>query len=230
MPHRPTSATHDSAINHQNDAEESSAYDDEPSPASRFPQPKFPQEAIEALSALDFGLPPRQEAPPVPSEAHVQPLAPIAPAVPVPAAQNETPLAPAPATPQPIADPAVFDRQNEQHRHPEPTTPPPSASERNRIRHGGRGIGGGPWRVAFRSVEPRLRLQLAARARPSRCRPSRPSRSRRIARNKLELAVEYIELGDLSGARTLLQEVIESNDPATRQPAAALLSTLAPLS
>jgi pilus assembly protein FimV len=28
----------------------------------------------------------------------------------------------------------------------------------------------------------------------------------------------------------LLQEVIESNDPATRQPAATLLSTLAPLS
>jgi pilus assembly protein FimV len=49
-----------------------------------------------------------------------------------------------------------------------------------------------------------------------------------IARNKLELAQEYMELGDLPGARTLLQEVIESNDPATRQRAAALLSTLAP--
>lgn len=57
-----------------------------------------------------------------------------------------------------------------------------------------------------------------------------PEQIATIARNKLELAVEYIELGDLSGARTLLQEVIESNDPATRQPAATLLSTLAPLS
>ena len=52
----------------------------------------------------------------------------------------------------------------------------------------------------------------------------------RIARNKLELASEYIELGDLAGARTLINEVIEANDPATRTEARALLSTLAPLS
>ncbi|MFL9987008.1 fimbrial protein FimV [Paraburkholderia sediminicola] len=52
----------------------------------------------------------------------------------------------------------------------------------------------------------------------------------RIARNKLDLAVEYIDLGDLSGARTLINEVIEANDPATRTEARALLSTLAPLS
>ncbi|MFM0317052.1 fimbrial protein FimV [Paraburkholderia nemoris] len=52
----------------------------------------------------------------------------------------------------------------------------------------------------------------------------------RIARNKLDLAAEYIDLGDLSGARTLINEVIEANDPATRTEARALLSTLAPLS
>ncbi len=52
----------------------------------------------------------------------------------------------------------------------------------------------------------------------------------RIARNKLDLAAEYIELGDLSGARVLINEVIEANDPATRTEARALLSTLAPLS
>ncbi|MGF6607961.1 pilus assembly protein FimV [Paraburkholderia sp. WSM4175] len=52
----------------------------------------------------------------------------------------------------------------------------------------------------------------------------------RIARNKLELASEYIELGDLAGARALINEVIEANDPATRTEARALLSTLAPLS
>ncbi|MFM0551404.1 fimbrial protein FimV [Paraburkholderia sediminicola] len=52
----------------------------------------------------------------------------------------------------------------------------------------------------------------------------------RIARNKLELAAEYIELGDLSGARALINEVIETNDPGTRTEARALLSTLAPLS
>ncbi|MGF6775058.1 FimV/HubP family polar landmark protein [Paraburkholderia sp. GAS334] len=52
----------------------------------------------------------------------------------------------------------------------------------------------------------------------------------KIARNKLELAAEYIELGDLSGARALVHEVIESNDASTRNEARALLSTLAPLS
>ena len=52
----------------------------------------------------------------------------------------------------------------------------------------------------------------------------------RIARNKLELAHEYIALGDLGGARALINEVIDSNDHATRADAQALLSTLAPLS
>ncbi|MGF6773874.1 pilus assembly protein FimV [Paraburkholderia sp. GAS199] len=52
----------------------------------------------------------------------------------------------------------------------------------------------------------------------------------RIARNKLDLAAEYIDLGDLAGARSLINEVIEANDPATRNEARALLSTLAPLS
>ncbi len=49
----------------------------------------------------------------------------------------------------------------------------------------------------------------------------------RIARNKLDLASEYVELGDLSGARTLLQEVIAANDAATRDDARALLAKLA---
>jgi len=57
-----------------------------------------------------------------------------------------------------------------------------------------------------------------------------PEQLARIARNKLELAQEYIALGDLTGARTLINEVIESNDHATRADAQALLATLAPLS
>lgn len=57
-----------------------------------------------------------------------------------------------------------------------------------------------------------------------------PEQLTRIARNKLDLAQEYIALGDLSGARSLINEVIESNDHATRSDAQALLSTLAPLS
>ena len=57
-----------------------------------------------------------------------------------------------------------------------------------------------------------------------------PAQLARIARNKLELAHEYIALGDVAGARALINEVIESNDGATRADAQALLSTLAPLS
>ncbi|MFC5427537.1 FimV/HubP family polar landmark protein [Paraburkholderia denitrificans] len=57
-----------------------------------------------------------------------------------------------------------------------------------------------------------------------------PDQLARIARNKLELAREYIALGDLAGARALINEVIESNDRDTRADAQTLLSTLAPLS
>ncbi|KVG64102.1 FimV/HubP family polar landmark protein [Burkholderia pseudomultivorans] len=54
-----------------------------------------------------------------------------------------------------------------------------------------------------------------------------PEELARIARNKLDLAAEYVELGDLSGARTLLQEVVDANDAATRDDARALLAKLA---
>ncbi|MEB2609271.1 FimV/HubP family polar landmark protein [Burkholderia cenocepacia] len=54
-----------------------------------------------------------------------------------------------------------------------------------------------------------------------------PHELARIARNKLDLAAEYVELGDLSGARTLLQEVVDANDAATRDDARALLAKLA---
>ena len=54
-----------------------------------------------------------------------------------------------------------------------------------------------------------------------------PDELARIARNKLDLASEYVELGDLSGARTLLQEVVDANDAATRDDARALLAKLA---
>jgi FimV-like protein len=219
--------------------QDSSDYDDEPSPASRLPQPKFPQEAIEALSTLDFGLPPRQDAPsPSDIQPPHQPTHPAASATghPSPAestAQNETapvadtPIAPAPATPQPIADPAVFDRQNAQHRHPESTST--SASEQ--IESGTAGAASVAGLGASRFGPLSLDFDYNSPASQTEPLPAfTPEQIASIARNKLELAVEYIELGDLSGARTLLQEVIESNDQATRQPAAALLSTLAPLS
>ncbi|KAF1055997.1 MAG: hypothetical protein GAK41_00224 [Burkholderia gladioli] len=49
----------------------------------------------------------------------------------------------------------------------------------------------------------------------------------RIARNKLELASEYVELGDLNGARALLGEVIDANRPGTRDAARVMLAKLA---
>jgi len=51
-----------------------------------------------------------------------------------------------------------------------------------------------------------------------------------VARNKLELAHEYVALGEVAGARSLINEVVDSNDPATREAARALLGSLAPLS
>jgi FimV-like protein len=51
-----------------------------------------------------------------------------------------------------------------------------------------------------------------------------------IARNKLDLAIEYVKLGDIAGARTLISEVIESNDAATQIQARTLLASLAALS
>ncbi|KVR37265.1 FimV/HubP family polar landmark protein [Burkholderia multivorans] len=53
-----------------------------------------------------------------------------------------------------------------------------------------------------------------------------PEELARIARNKLDLAAEYVELGDLSGARTLLQEVVDANDAATRDDARVMLAKL----
>ncbi|CAN7737746.1 FimV/HubP family polar landmark protein [Paraburkholderia sp. SIMBA_054] len=74
-------------------------------------------------------------------------------------------------------------------------------------------------------------LELPPSPSPSQVVPAfTPDEVARIARNKLDLAVEYIDLGDVVGARTLINEVIESNDVDTRADARALLSTLAPLS
>lgn len=48
-----------------------------------------------------------------------------------------------------------------------------------------------------------------------------------VSRNKLELVHEYVALGDLDGARALLNEVLDASDPATREAARALWDTLA---
>jgi len=51
-----------------------------------------------------------------------------------------------------------------------------------------------------------------------------------VAQNKLELAHEYVALGDVAGARALINEALASNDATTRDAARVLLGSLAPLS
>ncbi|MCG1055246.1 hypothetical protein KQH49_09965 [Mycetohabitans sp. B5] len=58
---------------------------------------------------------------------------------------------------------------------------------------------------------------------------STPDELAAIARHKLNLAVEYMELGDAAGARALVSEVIASNDPTTLDEARKLHAALAPL-
>jgi pilus assembly protein FimV len=177
--------------------------EDGPSPASNFPRPQFPREAIEALGSLDIGLPPRQESPAVPS------------------------LSPSPVVPQPIAEPHVLDHQNA-FVHPTDSASPSASQEIEAGTTGAASVAG-----LGASRFPPLSMDFDADFPSSQTEPLpafTPEQIAAIARNKLELAAEYIELGDLSGARTLLQEVIESNDHHTRPQAVALLSTLAPLS
>ncbi|WP_244849788.1 FimV/HubP family polar landmark protein [Caballeronia sp. SL2Y3] len=192
--------------------------DDEPVSADRFPMPKFPTEAVQALDSLDMSLPPRMEltlAPP--SDDH-------APRHDAPAHAS---VGQEPFVPQPIAE---TDAAHEAQAFALPSVADEvQSSAAARIEAGTAGapsVAGlgatqfGPLSLDFNldlpssHTEPLPALTAAQLA--------------TIARNKLELAVEYIELGDLSGARTLLQEVIASNDQATRQQAAGLLSTLAP--
>ncbi|SAL63178.1 transmembrane protein [Caballeronia choica] len=201
--------------------------DDEPTPASRLPKPRFPREAIEALDSLGLGLPPRRGMPAAssaPSPVTPQPL--VEPTTPSHArdADTQPPITPEPVKPQPVAEPGVLRRQSESVA--EPAQLPSAATEIEAGTSGPASVAGlgapsfGPMSLEFS-------LDL-----PSNHTDPLPAFTAEqiatIAHNKLELAAEYIDLGDLSGARTLLQEVLDSNDPATYHQAAALLSTLAP--
>lgn len=76
-----------------------------------------------------------------------------------------------------------------------------------------------------------LDFDLDLPAGPSAALPAfTPEELSKIARNKLDLASEYVELGDLAGARMLLQEVIDAGHGGTRDEAQALLAKLADLS
>ncbi|KXV11091.1 hypothetical protein CR51_07780 [Caballeronia megalochromosomata] len=199
------------------------APDEEPVLAHRFPMPKFPQDAIQALGSLELELPPRMEltikqpgatepvtvtSPPRETRPATLPLPPTGP----------QPIEQAPFVPQPVARTDSAPKAQSQ-----------SQSVASQIEAGTAGAASVAGLGATKFGPLSLDFELGPAS--SRIEPLPALTSAQlatIARNKLELAAEYIELGDLPGARTLLQEVIESNDPATRQQAATLLSTLAP--
>jgi pilus assembly protein FimV len=201
--------------------------DDEPAIAHRFPMPKFPQDAIQALGSLEMELPPRMDLtikPPAVEEPVAPPAAEAAPpqeprlAVVSPPSTPAQPIGQASFIPQPLTrtDPA-------QHKQSQ------SQSVAAQIEAGTAGAASVAGLGATRFGPLSLDFDIGRAASATEPLPAlTPAQLATIARNKLELAAEYIELGDLSGARILLQEVIESNDRATRQQAATLLSTLAP--
>nr|WP_236572619.1 FimV/HubP family polar landmark protein [Burkholderia sp. 8Y] len=195
---------------------DAAAQEDEPTSTHRFPMPKFPTEAVQALDSLDMGLPPRMELTLTPpSDDH--------------AAQHEAPasVGQAPFVPQPIAETDIA--------HEAQAFALPSVADENQSSAAARieaGTAGAPSVAGLGATQfGPLSLDFNLDLPSSQTEPLpalTAAQLATIARNKLELAVEYIELGDLGGARTLLQEVIASNDQATRQQAAGLLSTLAP--
>jgi len=205
------------------------APDEEPAVAHRFPMPKFPQDAIHALGSLEMELPPRMELSIKPPGAREQ--EPATSSLPADAPSPESRLGalqPPPTGPQPIEQVPFVPQpvaQTDAARHTQ-TQRQSAAAQIEAGTAGAASVAGlGATRFGPLSLDFDLgRASSATEPLPALT----PAQLATIARNKLELAAEYIELGDLSGARTLLQEVIESNDPATRQQAATLLSTLAP--
>lgn len=203
----------------------------EASSASRH-DATLPPEAVAALDALDLGLPPRAE------------LSPDAPARPHDIGDAETPEPTEPESarsepwPEVTAEAAPHELHGEPSAQREPNAnaahepgekarseplPPPNVT----------GLGAapiGPLKLSFNLDLPGADGGEGAMAAAAPLPQFTPEQLAKIARNKLDLAAEYIALGDLGGARTLIHEVIESNDAATREDAHALLATLAPLS
>ena len=160
----------------------------------------FPRDAVDAFGSLDMGLPPRAE--------------PATPATP-----------PASLSTQPVVEPEVTAHQAS----PLAAAEPLPAAEEIAAGTAGRAAVAGLGAAGFGALNLDFDLELPPS--PAQPLPSfTPQDMVRIARNKLDLASEYIELGDLAGARALIQEVIDTNDAASRSDARALLSTLRPLS
>jgi FimV-like protein len=199
------------------------------------PDAQFPADAIAALGDLDMALPPRVEVPPQAAEPEQ--------AFEASEASNErsspqdeaeaAPAAPAPASlaTQPVVAPSVTEQQAVL---PEPEAPRAGSAIEAGI--AGPAAVAGLGAARFGALDLSFDLDLPGTPTPAAHIPApplptfTPEQLAKIARNKLELAGEYIALGDLGGARVLIHEVIESNDALTRDEAHALLATLAPLS
>ncbi|WP_321844344.1 FimV/HubP family polar landmark protein [Paraburkholderia bannensis] len=179
---------------------------------------EFPKSAVDALGSLDMPLPPRVDVPDFPQTSSMPSFAPSS---------------------LPVATPETIARQSL------PFAEPPAPPVGKAIEAGTAGFGSIAGLGAAMGTSPvgappmgtprfgTLSLDFDLNLPPDSAEPLpvfTPEQLARIARNKLDLAHEYIELGDLAGARALINEVIESNDHATRADAQALLSTLSPLS
>ncbi|HDR9254611.1 TPA: pilus assembly protein FimV [Burkholderia vietnamiensis] len=175
------------------------------------------QNAINALNSLDMPLPPRI------AEEHAVPQAPEAQTESEQSATNGQAAPRPPLGATEASDERSVEHDDEFDWDPDATTPAEQA--------------GGASTVPTPSSLPplgarfgalKLDFDLDLPSAPDAELPAlTPEELARIARNKLDLALEYVELGDLSGARTLLQEVVDANDAATRDDARALLAKLA---
>ncbi|WP_419539571.1 FimV/HubP family polar landmark protein [Paraburkholderia bengalensis] len=202
-----TDQTHDAHADDQVEQVSASLPLGAPPPLEPAAPIEFPRDAMRALDSIDdFALPPRSES----SESSE------------PAGQVVTP--PGSLTSQPVVSPEITAQQAVPQQAPQP-------GAADQIIAGTAGAAAVAGLGAARFGALKLDFDLELPPSPAQAVPTfTPEEVARIARNKLDLAVEYIDLGDVVGARTLINEVIESNDADSRADARALLSTLAPLS
>ncbi|WP_396330977.1 FimV/HubP family polar landmark protein [Burkholderia anthina] len=181
-------------------------------PANDAQHASLMQNAIAALNSLDMPLPPRLPDEPAAQEGHTA------------SDRIATNGQSAPRPPVDASDPSperTFDQDDDFEWDPDAASPAAHAGGSS-MPSSLPPLGG----AQFGALK--LDFDLDLPSTPGAVLPAlTPDELARIARNKLDLASEYVELGDLSGARTLLQEVIAANDAATHDDARALLAKLA---
>ncbi|CAN0626510.1 pilus assembly protein FimV [Burkholderia multivorans] len=187
-------------------------------PSAADGQQAFPHDAIEALDSLDMPLPPRTAIEPSALESDAS----VSGGLSVDEKNATNGLA--------LSHPPVADRESASLHDVEQEGDPLDDDGIKPFAGGGDGarppvlspLGG----AQFGALK--LDFDLDLPSVPGAVLPAfTPAELAKIARNKLDLASEYVELGDLSGARTLLQEVLDANDAGTRNDARALMTKLA---